>query len=145
MKLNQLSPITGKGKKRVGRGLGSGRGKTAGRGMKGQKARGKIPLTFIGGTLPLYRKLPLRKGKGNPKVSTKFKVINLSALNVFKSQSVVDLEALINSGLIKKQDLKSGVKILAEGEIKQALIIKLPVSKSARERIEKVGGRIENA
>ncbi len=71
MKLHQLSVVSHRSKKRVGRGLGSGKGKTGGRGTKGQKARGKIALGFIGGTLPLYKKLPYRRGLGNAKQTQK--------------------------------------------------------------------------
>ena len=80
-------------KKRLGRGIGSGKGKTAGRGTKGQKARGKIPATFVG-SLPFYKKLPLRRGQGNPKLSDKLVPIKLSKLNVFKSKTVVDLACI---------------------------------------------------
>lgn len=144
MKLEQLSKITTRSKKRVGRGLGSGKGKTGGRGMKGQKARGKVPLTFIGGTLPLYRKLPLRRGKGNPRMYLKPKAINLAALSIFKAKSVVDLQSLLDSKIISEKDLKSGVKILGNGELKQPLTVKLPVSKSAQQKIEKAGGGAEH-
>lgn len=143
MKLHELLKVKTKSKKRLGRGIGSGRGKTAGRGTKGQKARGKIPVGFSG-DLSLYKKLPLKKGQGNPKISEKPKVINLSALNIFKSNKVVGLEELINAKILTEKDSISGVKILGNGEIKVALVIKLPVSESAREKIEKKGGKVEN-
>lgn len=143
MKLNQLTKIKSRGKKRLGRGVGSGMGKTAGRGTKGQKARGKIPVGFSGSNLPLYRKLPLRRGQGNPKVSEKFIVINLSELNVFKPKAMIDREELVNAGIIKKNDKRS-IKILGSGEIKSSIITRLPVSASARQKIEAAGGRVEN-
>lgn len=144
MKLHQTIKLQVKKSKRIGRGLGSGRGKTSGRGMKGQKARGKVRIGFVGGGLPLYRKLPLRKGKGNPKLSKDLKVINLELLSFFKAKSVIDEQALIEAKIISKDDLKNGVKILSFGEVKNALIIKLPISKSAKDKIEAVGGRVEN-
>lgn len=143
MKLHELLKVKTQSKKKLGRGLGSGKGKTAGRGTKGQKARGKIPVTFTG-SLPLYKKLPLRRGKGNVKVSTKPKIIKLSKLGVFKTKTVVDLVKLLEANLISQKDAKKGVKILGDGEIKSALTIKLPVSDSVRQIVEKAGGKVEN-
>lgn len=144
MKLHQLIKINTKSKKRVGRGIGSGLGKTSGRGSKGQKARGKIPVGFSG-NLPLYKKLPLRRGLGNRKISSKPKLLNLTSLNVFKAKTVVDIERLVEEKIISRKDLKKGVKILGDGEINTSLIIKLPVSKSAKEKILKKGGKVDYA
>lgn len=143
MKLNELIKVRTKSKKRIGRGIGSGRGKTAGRGTKGQKARGKIPASFAGGTLPFYKKLPLRRGKGNPTLKSKLKPVSLSLLKAFKPKTVIDLEKLFEQNLISKKDLKRGVKILSKGELKIPLTIKIPVSEKARERIEKAGGKVQ--
>lgn len=143
MKLHELLKVKTQSKKKLGRGLGSGKGKTAGRGTKGQKARGKIPITFTG-SLSLYKKLPLRRGKGNAKMSIKQKVINLSKLDVFKSKTVVDITKLLEAKIISSKDVKRGVKILGNGEIKNVLTIKLPMSDSARKKIEKSGGKAEN-
>lgn len=143
MKLNEMLKVKTKSKKRIGRGLGSGKGKTGGRGTKGQKARGKIPAAFSG-DLAFFKKLPLRRGQGNAKVSVKPKLVNLSKLEVFKAKTVVDLAKLLEAKVITEKDVKKGVKILGEGEIKSALIIKLPVSASARQKIESVGGKIEH-
>lgn len=143
MRLDQLLRVKLKNKKRVGRGVGSGKGKTSGRGSKGQKARGKIPVGFTGG-LPLYKKLPLRRGQGNPKLSDKLVPIKLSKLNVFKSKTVVDLAKLIEAKIITEKEAKKGVKILSEGEINISLVVKLPVSKTAKESIEKKGGKVED-
>lgn len=129
-------------KKRLGRGIGSGKGKTSGRGTKGQKARGKIPATFTG-TPALYKKLPLRKGLGNPKVSAKPVLISLYKLNVLPKNSVVDIQRLVDEGFVKKKDVLRGVKILSLGEITKALTVKVPLSKSVREKIEKMGGKVE--
>lgn len=142
MSLHQLIKIKSKGKKRLGRGVGSGRGKTAGRGTKGQKSRGKIPVAFSGSGLPLYKKLPLRRGLGNPKISSKPFVLNLGDLAEFKAKSVVDIEELLKHGLINKRDAKKGVKILGNGEIKAALTVKLPVSQKAKKKIEDRGGKV---
>ena len=143
MKLHELNKVKTKSRKRVGRGLGSGKGKTGGRGSKGQKARGKIPVGFTG-SLPLYKKLPLRRGKGNPKISGKVQVISISALNVFKSKSVVGIEELIKEKIISSKDAKKGVKILGNGEINTALTVKLPVTNSAQKKIESKGGKVNN-
>ena len=143
MKLHELLKVNHRPKKRLGRGPGSGKGKTAGRGTKGQKARGKIPATFTG-SLSLYRKLPLKRGKGNPKFSTKPTIIHLSQLNIFKAKEVVDIEKLVEAKIISAREAKKGVKVLGEGEIKNALTVKFPVSAAARGKIEKSGGKIEH-
>lgn len=133
-----------KSKKRIGRGLGSGKGKTGGRGTKGQKARGTISGKFAGSNLPLYKKLPLRRGLGNGPRSAKPKPIALSSLAIFKAGSEVTVNSLVEVGLLKQKEVKGGVKILAKGEEKPTkLIIKAPVSKSVRELIEKAGGRVD--
>ena len=144
MRIDQLLSIKLKPKKRLGRGLGSGKGKTAGRGTKGQKARGKIPVGFTGAGLAIYKKLPLRRGLGNRQVTQKIKVLPLNKLNIFNGRSVVDIEALVKNNLINKKDAERGVKILSQGKLTKALTIKLPVSKSARVAIEKAGGKVEN-
>lgn len=131
-----------KAKKRVGRGIGSGKGKTAGRGTKGQKAKGKIPIGFSGG-LSTFKKLPRRSGLGNPAVSAKLRSVDLSKLNVFRKNAVVDLEQLLNVNLISKKDMKRGVKILADQGLIVPLTVKLPVSKKAKMEIEKIGGKVE--
>lgn len=142
MRLHQLLKTQTRPKKRLGRGLGSGKGKTAGRGTKGQKARGKIPATFTG-DLSLYKKLPLRRGKGNPPVSTKPRLISLSQLNVFKPKQVVDIGKLLEAKIISSREAKESIKVLGNGEIDRALTIKLPTSSAARSKIEKAGGKVE--
>lgn len=139
-----LPKIKNKFDKRLGRGAGSGKGKTAGRGTKGQKARGKLPVGFSGSGLPLYKKLPLKRGLGNTVLGVKSAVLNLSDLTIFKDKEVIDIEKLIEVKLITKKDAKVGVKILGSGEIHSALTINLPVSKTAREKIEKKGGKVLN-
>lgn len=141
MKLHEFSKVKTKTKKRLGRGIGSGKGKTAGRGTKGQKARGKIPAAFTGG-LSLYRKLPLRRGYGNPKMSSKPVLITLSHLNTLKQNSVVDIQKLVDEGIIKKKDALKGVKILFSGELTKPFTVKVAVSKSVKEKIEKMGGKV---
>lgn len=145
MKLHQLPKTTTRSKKRVGRGIGSGRGKTATRGTKGQKARGKVALGFIGGTLPLYKKLPFRRGLGNPKISGKMLPVKVSHLNNFKTGEEVDLSALIGAGLVKeKQAIRWGVKIVGDGEIKVPLKVKLPTTRSAARKIKQAKGEVIN-
>lgn len=146
MKLSQLIKVIAKGKKRVGRGIGSGKGRTAGRGSKGQKARGKIPLGFAGGALPLYKKLPFRRGLGNPRVSAKLMPIDTAELSVFKSGSVVNLQSLIERGIVKEKDgQKYGVKIVGNKKMKVALKVKLSATAAATKVIEQAGGKVENA
>lgn len=145
MNLNSLPEIKKNSKKRLGQGHGTGKVKTSGRGTKGQKSRNKVPLYFEGGALPLIKRLPYRRGKGrNKKTSQKPLVVNLKYLNKFSKNQVVDLEALIKNKIVKASDAEEfGVKILGDGEINQALVIKLPISKSAAKKIEKAGGKVE--
>lgn len=146
MKLNNLGKITTKSKRRLGQGHGSGRVKTSGRGTKGQNARSKRSLSFEGGALPLIKRLPFRRGKGKNKLFKKKPiVINVKVLNLLKPGSVVDLKALISNNIVNEQEAKEyGVKILGDGVIKNSLIIKLPISKQAAEKIKKAGGKVEN-
>jgi large subunit ribosomal protein L15 len=145
MKLHQLIRSVAPKKKRVGRGLGSGKGKTAGRGMKGQKARGKIALGFIGGTLPLYKKLPFLRGFGNKKRKAKMLPLPLSKLVKFKPHSVVNLESLVAVGIVSGKTIqKRGVKIVDGGNLKIPLTVGLPASKKAAEKIVKAGGKVSS-
>lgn len=145
MRLNNLSKTAKKEKKRLGQGHGSGRVKTSGRGTKGQKARGKIPLHFEGGALPLIKRLPFRRGKGKNKLFKKKPiVVNIEALNLFKKDDVIDLKSLIAKNIVDEKEAKIyGVKILGDGEVKMPLSIKLPISLKAAEKIKKAGGKIE--
>jgi large subunit ribosomal protein L15 len=145
MKLNNLKKITSKPKKRLGQGHGSGRVKTSGRGTKGQNARSKRSLSFEGGALPLIKRLPFTRGKGKNKVfSKKPVVVNIKALNLLKDSEVVDLKTLIDKKIVDADDAREyGVKILGDGDIKRKLIIKVPISKKAAEKIIKSGGKVE--
>lgn len=147
MKLHDLRPAEGggtKARKRIGRGIGSGTGKTAGKGHKGQNARsgGGVRPGFEGGQMPLFRRVPKR---GFTNIHKKiYAEVNLERLNIFEENSVVDLEALINAGLVKKNDAKDGLRILGNGEIEHAITVKANhFSKSAQEKIEAVGGKAE--
>ncbi|MBQ2876318.1 MAG: 50S ribosomal protein L15 [Clostridia bacterium] len=145
MKLHELSPAEGSVKEnfRKGRGAGSGNGKTAGKGHKGQNARsgGGVRPGFEGGQLPLYRKLP-KRGFNNYRFAKKYAVINVQALNKFDDGEVVDVAALLTKGLI--DTAFDGVKVLGEGEITKKLTVKAAVfSASAKEKIEAVGGKTE--
>ena len=144
MKLHTLSPAEGSVKEsfRKGRGPGSGNGKTAGKGHKGQNARsgGGVRPGFEGGQLPLYRQLP-KRGFNN-KFAKQYVVVNVAALNVFEDGAVVDLDALLNSGIVRKT--LDGVKVLGEGELTKKLTVQASVfSASAKEKIEAVGGKTE--
>lgn len=145
MELNSLRKTVKKSQKRLGQGHGSGRVKTSGRGTKGQNAKGKRALSFEGGALPLIKRLPFRRGKGKNKVFKKKPiVINVKVLSLLKPGTVVDLKSLISNNIVKeKEALEYGVKILGDGEIKNPLTIKLPISKKAAEKIKKAGGNVE--
>ncbi len=145
MRLSSLTKITKRSKKRLGQGHGSGRGKTAGRGTKGQKAKGNIPLTFEGGALTLIKRLPFMKGKGKNK---SFKngpiVVNVKVLNLLKKDTIVDVESLIENKIVDSDYAKKyGVKILGDGKLAVSLTVKLPVSKGAAKKILAAGGKIE--
>ncbi len=145
MKLHELSPAEGSVKEsfRKGRGAGSGNGKTAGKGHKGQNARsgGGVRPGFEGGQLPLYRKLP-KRGFNNARFGKQYTVINVESLNKFNDGDVVDSAALLNVGVIKT--INDGVKVLGEGELTKKLTVKAKVfSASAKEKIEAVGGKTE--
>ncbi len=140
----ELNKTTTKKLRRLGRGSGSGRGKTSGRGTKGQKARRNIALGFEGGALPLIKRLPFMRGKGrNNSLQAKPVVINVKVLDLLPAKTVVDIEALIKHNIVVPSEAKKfGVKILGDGELSKALTVKLPVTKSARKKIEKAGGSV---
>jgi large subunit ribosomal protein L15 len=144
MDLSNLQPAPGshRNRKRIGRGHGSGTGKTAGKGHKGQKARagGSIKPGFEGGQMPLQRRVPKRGF--NPLTRKEYALVNLRDLELFDSGSVVDIEALGKAGLVGQ--LKDGVKILGDGDLTKALTIKAhKFSKSAQEKIAAAGGNVE--
>ena len=144
MKLNELSPAQGSVKAgyRKGRGPGSGNGKTAGKGHKGQNARsgGGVRPGFEGGQLPLYRKLPKRGFKN--RFAVNYAIVNVESLNAFENGAVVDLEALKAARLVRKE--LDGLKVLGSGELKKSLTVKATVfSAAAKEKIEAAGGKIE--
>ncbi len=143
MKLHELTPAqASKNCKRIGRGNGSGNGKTAGKGHKGQKARSGsgIRIGFEGGQMPLMRRIP-KRGFNNI-FATKYAIINVSDLNKFKDGTVVDTELLKAAGLINKE--YDGVKILGNGEITSKVTVKAAkFSQTAIEKIEKAGGKTE--
>lgn len=145
MKLENLTKLTKKQKRRLGQGHGSGRVKTAGRGTKGQKSRNKVPIYFEGGALPLIKRLPFRRGKGKNKVFKKKPIgINVEILNLLEKNNVVDLALLIKKKIVDEKDARIyGVKILGDGNLKIPLIVKLPVSNGAQKKIIKAGGRVE--
>ena len=145
MKLNSIvAPVGAKhDRKRVGRGVGSGLGKTSGKGHKGQNARsgGGVRPGFEGGQLPLFRRLP-KRGFKNALFKTKYAVINLSDLDKFEEGAVVTPELLKEMGLIKKQ--LDGVKVLAKGTLTKKLTVKAnKFSDAALREIEKIGGKAE--
>jgi large subunit ribosomal protein L15 len=143
MRLNSLSPAPGskKNTKRVGRGIGSGTGKTAGRGHKGQKSRsgGKVRPGFEGGQMPLQKRLP--KFGFTSRISRTTAQIRLGELNAIESD-VIDLAALKSADLVKESVVRA--RVFLSGELDKAVTIKgLAVTKGAREAIEKSGGKVE--
>ncbi|HDM76269.1 MAG TPA: 50S ribosomal protein L15 [Deltaproteobacteria bacterium] len=145
MQLNELKPVEGsrRKRKRVGRGPGSGHGKTACKGHKGQKSRsgGGVPPWFEGGQMPLQRRVP-KRGFNNARFKKRYAVVNVSALEKFEENSEVTPESLKEKGLIKK--ILDGVKILGDGEISKPLKVKVhKISESARKKIEAAQGQVE--
>lgn len=144
MKLQELSPAPGSTKesKRIGRGHGSGQGKTAGKGHKGQKARAGHGMRpgFEGGQMPLQRRVP-KRGFVN-KFAEEYATVNVDALNRFENGAVVDAEALKTAGLVKK--VNAGIKILGNGGVEKSLTVKAAAfSESAKAKIEAAGGKAE--
>ncbi|WCN37689.1 50S ribosomal protein L15 [Aneurinibacillus uraniidurans] len=144
MKLHEIQPAEGsrKTRNRVGRGIGSGNGKTAGRGHKGQNSRsgGGVRPGFEGGQNPLYRRLP-KRGFTNPN-RKEFAIVGLEQLNKFTADTVVTPEALLEAGIIK--NVRDGVKILGNGELNVKLTVQAQkFSQSAVEKIEALGGKTE--
>lgn len=147
MKLHNLKPAEGgasKARKRVGRGMASGHGKTSGRGHDGQNQRsgGGVRPGFEGGQMPLFRRLPKRGFKNINK--KEFAEVNIDRLNKFEEGQVVDVDALIEAGIVNKRDAVNGVRVLGNGEIDRALTVKAKhFTKSAQEKIEAAGGKVE--
>ncbi|MCR5056288.1 MAG: 50S ribosomal protein L15 [Clostridia bacterium] len=145
MKLNDLRPADGAKRDpfRKGQGHGSGNGKTAGRGHKGQKARsgGNIRPGFEGGQTPLYRRMP-KRGFNNKIFANHYAEINIGSLNCFENGSVVDAAALVEAGIIK--NVYDGLSVLGSGKLEKKLTVKAArFSKSAAEKIEGLGGKAE--
>ena len=145
MKLNQMSPALNSTttRRRVGRGIGSGLGKTSGKGHKGQNARsgGGVRPGFEGGQLPLFRRLP-KIGFSNAMFKVRYATINLSDLEKFEDGAVVTPELLKEMGLVKQQ--LDGIKVLGNGKLEKKLVVKAhKFSNVAKEQIEKLGGKAE--
>ena len=146
MKLNELKPPKGsrRQKKRVGRGHGSGWGKTCGRGHKGQKSRSgvSIPAWFEGGQMPLVRRIPKSGPRRIGHVRIEYSVVNIQTLSIFEDGATVSLENMFESGIVKGKNSK--VKVLGNGEIEKKLTVQAhKFSKTAVEKIEAVGGTVE--
>ena len=144
MRIHELSPMRGsiKKRKRVGRGPGSGHGKTACRGHKGQNSRsgGGVRPGFEGGQMPLQRRLP-KRGFTNI-FKKKYALINIKGLSRFEPDSILDVETLIDAGMVKR--VNDGIKLVGDGEISHPLVIKVhKASKTAVAKIEAAGGRVE--
>lgn len=147
MKLNELSASAGANKIafRKGRGVGSGNGKTAGRGHKGQNARagGGVRLGFEGGQMPLFRRIP-KRGFNNKNFACKFVEVNVSDLEIFDDGTVVDAAMLKEAGVISFSKAMDGIRVLANGELTKKLTVKAAgFSAGAKAKIEKTGGLAE--
>ncbi len=143
MGIHDLRPAPGSThkRKRVGRGRSSGHGKTCGRGMKGEKARGKIRQGFEGGQMPLQRRLPKLKGF-KPRDKVEYQLVNVGRLNLFADGDRVDPDSLLEKGLIKREELP--VKILGAGELEKKLVVRAHAfTAGARAKIEALGGSAE--
>jgi len=147
MKLYDLRPNEGggtKAKKRLGRGIGSGLGKTSGKGHKGQNSRsgGGVRPGFEGGQMPLFRRIPKR---GFTNIFAKeYAIINIETLNIFENDTVITPDLLFSEGLVKKGKAKDGIKVLGDGELTTKLTVKAQkFSKTAIEKIEAAGGKVE--
>lgn len=145
MKLHELSPAPGskRTRVRVGRGLGSGLGKTSGKGHKGQNARsgGGVRPGFEGGQMPIYRRLP-KRGFNNTRFANEYVEINVEILNRFDNGDVVDPVALIEKGIIK--NVRDGIRILGNGQLEKSLTVKANgFTKTAEEKIIAAGGKVE--
>ncbi|MFC1727544.1 uL15 family ribosomal protein [Patescibacteria group bacterium] len=147
MQLNKLPKTTRSQKKRLGRGYGSGKGgHTVGRGAKGAKARGKIPLTFAGTKFKksFIKRLPLQRGKGKFKVLNSAPIIvDLKYLDLLPNKTKVDIDCLVKHGIIEaKSSRRNKVKVLGKGKLRVSLKVFLPCSKGAKMSIEKAGGQV---
>lgn len=142
--LSTLPKLVNRRAKRLGRGWGSGSGAKSGRGTtRHQKARTDIPLHFEGGQNKITKKYPLLRGKTrNKSVKVQVYELNVHELDVFKKDTIIDVQALIKAGLVEKDALRKGVKILGRGSLKVALQVSLPVSQKAGEKIQQAGGTL---
>jgi len=146
MKLHDIKGAEGSSvsRKRVGRGVGSGMGKTSTRGHKGQWARsgGGVRPNFEGGQMPMTRRIP-KRGFNNKQFANRYTAVNIGSLNVFENDSVVDTQALLDAGIIKKLE-NSGLKIMGDGELTKKLTVRAQkFTKSADDAIQKAGGKAE--
>jgi len=139
--MNTLKPIVTNKMRRLGRGFGSGRGKTSGRGTKGQKAKESIPADFEGGQSPLTKRLPFLRGKGRNKPTTsKRVVVDVKALSSLPEGTVVNMESLVQYKLVR--DTIEAVKIVGHGKLSKKLTVTLPCTNSARQAVLDAGGSL---
>ena len=145
--MNRLPKLVTRRAKRIGRGMGSGKGShTVGKGQKGQKTRHTLGILFEGLKMKksLIKRLPFARGKGKGNPSAKPVILKIDVLNVLPNNSIVDLEALIKAGIVKGDEaIKFGVKVLGGDKLEKKLTVKVKVSKTAAAQIEKAGGKVE--
>lgn len=143
MELTNLPITKTKRLRRLGQGHGSGRGKTSGRGTKGQKARGHVPTFFEGGALPLTKRMPFLRGRGRNKIIKKHLIaVNIEDLLRLPAKSIIDVETLIKYNIVDSRASKSGVKIIGNTKIESKLDVKVSASAGARKSIEAAGGTV---
>lgn len=141
MEINKLPTTNQKNLRRLGQGHGSGRGKTSGRGTKGQKARGKVPAFFEGGALPLTKRMPFLRGRGRNKIIKNHPVeIDIERLSKLPAKSVVDIETLVKYEIIEESARKNGAKLIGNAKITPKFEVKIPASSGAKKSIEAAGG-----
>lgn len=144
MELHNLTKTTKVKLRRLGQGHGSGRGKTGGRGTKGQNARNSVPVFFEGGALPMTKRLPFLRGRGrNKSINVRPFTVSVLKLNSFPAKSIVDVDSMIKKGLTGSDAKRRGVKIIGNGELKVVLTVKTAVTAGARKSIEAAGGSLE--
>lgn len=143
MEINNLPKTLDKKLRRLGQGHGSGRGKTGGRGTKGQKARGKVPTFFEGGALPLTKRMPFLRGRGRNKIIKVHPIeVNIRSLSKVPSKSVIDVESLIKFGVVDINAKSAGVKLIGNEKLEKVFEVKVAASSGAKKSITAAGGSV---
>jgi large subunit ribosomal protein L15 len=143
MEISNLPKTLDKKLRRLGQGHGSGRGKTGGRGTKGQKARGKVPTFFEGGGLPLTKRMPFLRGRGRNKIRKVHPIeVNLRSLSKVPSKSIIDVETLVKLRVVDSSATKAGVKLIGSEKLEKIFEVKVATSAGAKKSITAAGGSV---